>query len=56
MPADLQLSISVHDNVPVEEGRIVDNGLGKWNDHAAPLHDVRPLSCHLAESEKKGRS
>jgi len=34
----------VHDELP-PEARIVDEGLGAANDQAAPLHEVRPLSC-----------
>ena len=39
------LTFTVHDDVPADEGRIVDQGLGDWNDAAAPLHEVRRLSC-----------
>src|SRR6267142_3922961 len=35
---------SVHDDLP-PEARLVDDGLGAANDQAAPLHEVRPLSC-----------
>jgi len=34
-----------HDRVPVELARIVDEGLGRANDGAAPLHGVEGLSC-----------
>jgi len=37
--------LSVHDDVPQEEGRLVDAGLGAANEAAAPLHEVRALSC-----------
>jgi len=40
-----ELSFSLHDDVPLEEGHVVDTGLGASNEAAAPLHDVRPLSC-----------
>lgn len=45
MPANLALSISVHDEVPAEEARVVDAALGRSNELAAPLHQVLPLSC-----------
>ncbi|WP_280151042.1 GNAT family N-acetyltransferase [Piscinibacter sp. XHJ-5] len=38
-------SFTVHDDVPADEGRMVDDGLGRYNESAAPLHEVRPLSC-----------
>jgi ribosomal protein S18 acetylase RimI-like enzyme len=40
-----QLTFTVHDDVPRDEGRVVDGGLGEANAAAAPLHEVRPLSC-----------
>jgi GNAT superfamily N-acetyltransferase len=40
-----QVQISLHDGVPEEEGARVDEGLGASNDAAAPLHEVRRLSC-----------
>ena len=39
------VTITVHDDVPAAEGSIVDTGLGEFNDAAAPLHEVRRLSC-----------
>jgi ribosomal protein S18 acetylase RimI-like enzyme len=44
-PADQTLTWDVHDDVPQEAGQVVDDGLGEANDAAAPLHEVRPLSC-----------
>lgn len=35
----------VHDAVPGEPGRVVDDGIGQFNSEAAPLHDVQALSC-----------
>jgi GNAT superfamily N-acetyltransferase len=35
----------VHDTVPAEPGRVVDDGIGQFNDEAAPLHEVQALSC-----------
>jgi len=45
MRDELHLSFSVHDDVPREEGHLIDAGLGESNDSAAPLHEVRRLSC-----------
>jgi len=39
------LTFVTHDSVPEAEGGTVDHGLGLANDDAAPLHEVRPLSC-----------
>ena len=39
------ISISTHDDCPREEASIVDHGLGEFNDAAAPLNEVMPLSC-----------
>lgn len=41
------LSLSVHDDLPRDAAAIVDDGLGESNDRAAPLHEVRPLSCFV---------
>ena len=40
-----RLTFTVHDDVPRDDGRAVDAGLGESNAAAAPLHEVRPLSC-----------
>ena len=45
MPATESLSYTVHDDLPRDESRLVDEGLGTANDQAAPLHEVQPLSC-----------
>lgn len=45
-----ELSISTHDGHPPEECRLVDAGLGEFNDRAAPLHEVQPLSCFARAS------
>ena len=42
---DDAFEISRHDDCPEDAARIVDAGLGEANDAAAPLHEVRPLSC-----------
>jgi len=41
----MALTWDVRDDVPELEGGIVDHGLGEANDDAAPLHEVRRLSC-----------
>jgi GNAT superfamily N-acetyltransferase len=40
-----KLSLSVHDEIPAEDARAVNQGLGDFNAAAAPIHEVRPLSC-----------
>jgi GNAT superfamily N-acetyltransferase len=37
-------TITAHDGLP-PEARLVDDGLGDYNDAAAPLHEVERLSC-----------
>ncbi|MFO1341840.1 MAG: GNAT family N-acetyltransferase [Burkholderiales bacterium] len=44
-PVSPTLSIQTHDSCPPAETAIVDNGIGEFNDAAAPLHEVAPLSC-----------
>ena len=39
------LAFTQHDDVPPDAGARVDEGLEESNQAAAPLHDVRPLSC-----------
>lgn len=39
------LSFTVHDALPPDETRLVDDGLDAANIAAAPLHEVQPLSC-----------
>jgi GNAT superfamily N-acetyltransferase len=41
----MTFKISTHDSYPPQETALVDRGLGEANDAAAPLHEVRPLSC-----------
>jgi GNAT superfamily N-acetyltransferase len=38
-------SITAHDSHPEAESALIDRGLGDANDAAAPLDEVRPLSC-----------
>ena len=40
-----KFSFSIHDNHPEDETRFVDSGLAEFNDQAAPLHEVEPISC-----------
>ena len=39
--------ITVHDGLPADEAARVDAGLDEANHAAAPLHEVRPLSCFV---------
>jgi ribosomal protein S18 acetylase RimI-like enzyme len=52
----MPIAYTVHDDLPAQETRLVDEGLGGFNDQAAPLHEVRPLSCfaRLASGEVVG--
>lgn len=45
MSSPAQPVFTVHDDVPGEAAGLVDAGLGAANEAAAPLHEVRPLSC-----------
>lgn len=47
MPEPPALTLTVHDSLPPDETRLVDEGLGAANDLAAPLHEVRPISCFV---------
>ena len=38
------ITYTCHDDIPAAEGALVDDGLGAFNDAAAPLHEVRRLS------------
>lgn len=42
-PASIR--ITEHEDLPAEATALIDAGLGESNDAAAPLHEVRPLSC-----------
>jgi GNAT superfamily N-acetyltransferase len=37
--------ITQHDDCDADAAEVIDRGLGDYNDAAAPLHEVRPLSC-----------
>jgi len=41
----MTLNNTTHDSYPPEETALVDRVLGEAADAAAPLHEVRPLSC-----------
>jgi GNAT superfamily N-acetyltransferase len=43
--------VSVHDDIPTEEGLLVDGGLRQSNEAAAPLHEIRPLSCFVRSAD-----
>jgi ribosomal protein S18 acetylase RimI-like enzyme len=45
MNANNELAWAVHDHVPADAGRIVDDGLGQSNEAAAPVHQLERLSC-----------
>ena len=49
-PVSPTLSIQTHDSCPPAETAIVDNGIGEFNDAAAPLHEVAPLSCFARDA------
>ena len=38
-------TISTHDEFPADAFAVVDQGLGDFNEAAAPLHEVKKLSC-----------
>jgi GNAT superfamily N-acetyltransferase len=40
-----KLTIKAHDELPVAEAAVIDEGLGRSNEAAAPLGEVKPLSC-----------
>lgn len=50
MQTSANLSIGVHDDVPADAARVVDAGLGAANAAAAPLHEVRGLSCFARDA------
>jgi len=51
-----QISFTLHDDLPPIEAGIVDAGLGASNSAAAPLHDVRPLSCFARSGDGLARN
>jgi ribosomal protein S18 acetylase RimI-like enzyme len=51
-----ELAWVVHDHVPPDAARVVDDGLGESNAKAAPVHDLARVSCFasLASGEVVG--
>ena len=51
------IEIRLHDDLPASvsasAAAIVDAGLGEFNDDAAPLHEVEPLSCFALMPEDR---
>ncbi len=45
VPDSPPLLFTLHDDLPVDAAGLVDAGLGAANEAAAPLHEVRALSC-----------
>lgn len=41
----IAVTLTAHEAIPREDALVVDEGLGEYNDRAAPLHRVRPLAC-----------
>ena len=39
------IAITIHDELSPEESAVVDRGIGEANSAAAPLHEVRSISC-----------
>lgn len=39
------ISLTIHDDLPRDDWRVVDEGLGLSNNAIPPLHEVRPLAC-----------
>ncbi len=46
-----RIVLTAHDACPGDAAAVIDTGLGDFNDAAAPLHEVRPLSCVARDSE-----
>ena len=42
---EVMFTITVYDDCPTEESAIIDQGIGDFNDMAAPLHEVQAISC-----------
>ena len=40
-----EIAISVHDDLPAADKKVVDEGFDGYNEEAAPLHEVRWLSA-----------
>lgn len=47
-----ELHYSVHDDSgPAGAAQAVDQGLGDYNEAAAPLHEVQPLTCYARDDD-----
>jgi len=46
-------NIRSYETAPDELLALVDNGIGDFNNKAAPLHDVRPLSCFAEAADSR---
>ena len=46
----MAITIDTHDLPPSADAAVVDAGLGRANDAAAPLHEVRPLGCFARDA------
>lgn len=44
------IAVTTHDDVPAGDAALVDEGLGAYNDAAAPLHEVRKLACFARDA------
>ena len=51
MNEPMRIRITEHEDLPTEAAALIDAGLGTSNDAAAPLHEVRPLSCFARDEE-----
>jgi GNAT superfamily N-acetyltransferase len=49
-PDDALFSLEVHDDVPADLARIIDEGLGEENERAAPMGDVQSLACFARDA------
>ena len=45
MTKEPELAWAVHDHVPPDAARVVDDGLGQSNEAAAPIREIERLSC-----------
>ncbi|MCU0775445.1 MAG: GNAT family N-acetyltransferase [Ideonella sp.] len=45
------ITIEVHDTTASADAAQVDEGIGRFNDEAAPLHEVQSLACYARSGE-----
>ncbi len=50
-PSGTAFTVTAHEAIPREDALVVDEGLGEYNDEAAPLHEVRPLACFARQGD-----